>query len=162
MLTLFGFTRKIGLTSKGKPQYKRYLDEMPGRVVQSIWTDISPVNSQGIFSKYFQNETTNTSIAPLESSSRVESIGVADKDATAIIRLENKKVLSGIDNSLFNEYGARDIYFAMAPTVAATDGAGLLDSAQLDIEAEVQYLNDGHDEGQFTGGSGVRVKCCSL
>lgn len=39
---------RIGLTSKGKPQYKRYLDEMPGRVIQSIWTDISPVNSQAI------------------------------------------------------------------------------------------------------------------
>ncbi|MCK4527760.1 site-specific DNA-methyltransferase, partial [candidate division WOR-3 bacterium] len=39
---------KIGLTSKGKPQYKRYLDEMPGRVVQSVWTDIPPVNSQAV------------------------------------------------------------------------------------------------------------------
>ena len=37
---------RIGLTSMGKPQYKRFLDEMPGRVVQSIWTDIAPVNSQ--------------------------------------------------------------------------------------------------------------------
>ena len=37
---------RIGLTSKGKPQYKRFLDEVPGRVVQSIWTDVSPVNSQ--------------------------------------------------------------------------------------------------------------------
>lgn len=39
---------RIGLTSRGMPQYQRYLDEMPGRVVQSIWTDISPVNSQAI------------------------------------------------------------------------------------------------------------------
>lgn len=40
--------RRIGLTSNGKPQYKRYLDENPGKVIQSIWTDISPVNSQAI------------------------------------------------------------------------------------------------------------------
>jgi DNA modification methylase len=39
---------RIALTSKGKPQYKRYLDEMPGRVVQSMWADISPVNSQAL------------------------------------------------------------------------------------------------------------------
>jgi hypothetical protein len=39
---------RIGLTSQGKPQYKRYLDETLGRVVQSIWTDLSPVNSQAI------------------------------------------------------------------------------------------------------------------
>lgn len=39
---------RIALTSKGKPQYKRFLDEMPGRVVQSIWSDIPPVNSQAV------------------------------------------------------------------------------------------------------------------
>jgi DNA modification methylase len=39
---------RIGLTSKGMPQYKRYLDEMLGRVIQSIWVDIAPVNSQAI------------------------------------------------------------------------------------------------------------------
>jgi adenine-specific DNA-methyltransferase len=37
---------RIVLTSRGKPQYKRYLDEMPGKVIQSVWTDIPPVNSQ--------------------------------------------------------------------------------------------------------------------
>ncbi len=30
----------------GVPGYKRYLDEMPGTVLQSIWTDISPVAAQ--------------------------------------------------------------------------------------------------------------------
>ena len=30
----------------GTPQYKRYLDEMPGRPVTSVWTDIPPINSQ--------------------------------------------------------------------------------------------------------------------
>lgn len=28
------------------PQYKRYLDEMPGAPVQNLWDDISPINSQ--------------------------------------------------------------------------------------------------------------------
>ena len=37
---------RIELTKKGMPQYKRYLDEMKGKVVQSVWTDIHPVNSQ--------------------------------------------------------------------------------------------------------------------
>ncbi|HMN14674.1 MAG TPA: site-specific DNA-methyltransferase, partial [Bellilinea sp.] len=30
----------------GGPGYKRYLDEMPGTVLQSIWTDINPVGAQ--------------------------------------------------------------------------------------------------------------------
>jgi adenine-specific DNA-methyltransferase len=36
-------------TDKGKrPRLKKYLDESPGRPLQSIWTDIYPVNSQAI------------------------------------------------------------------------------------------------------------------
>ncbi|MBV9021199.1 MAG: site-specific DNA-methyltransferase [Ktedonobacteraceae bacterium] len=37
---------KIVFTSTGKPRYKMYAHEMPGKVIDSIWTDISPVNSQ--------------------------------------------------------------------------------------------------------------------
>ena len=37
---------KIVITSGGRPRYKRYLDEQKGKTVQSIWTDIPPVNSQ--------------------------------------------------------------------------------------------------------------------
>jgi len=39
---------KIVFTSGGTPRLKRYLDEAPGRVVHSIWTDVYPVNSQAI------------------------------------------------------------------------------------------------------------------
>jgi DNA modification methylase len=28
------------------PEYKRYLDEMPGVALQDLWTDIDPINSQ--------------------------------------------------------------------------------------------------------------------
>jgi adenine-specific DNA-methyltransferase len=37
---------RIVITSGGRPRYKRYLDEQSGKTVQSIWTDIPPVNSQ--------------------------------------------------------------------------------------------------------------------
>jgi DNA modification methylase len=33
-------------TDSGMPEYKRYLDEMPGMPLQDIWTDINPLNSQ--------------------------------------------------------------------------------------------------------------------
>ncbi|HXF62682.1 MAG TPA: DNA methyltransferase [Caldilineaceae bacterium] len=29
-----------------RPRLKRYLDEMPGRLISNVWTDISPLNSQ--------------------------------------------------------------------------------------------------------------------
>ncbi len=33
-------------TKSGIPEYKRYLDESEGVAIQSVWTDINPVNSQ--------------------------------------------------------------------------------------------------------------------
>jgi len=39
---------RIVFTSKGKPRYVRYMDEMQGPALQSIWTDIRAVNSQAI------------------------------------------------------------------------------------------------------------------
>jgi modification methylase len=37
---------RIAYTKSGMPQYKRYLDEMPGTPLTSVWTDIPPINSQ--------------------------------------------------------------------------------------------------------------------
>lgn len=36
------------LDLKRRPQLKRYLDEMNGNVVGTVWTDINPINSQAI------------------------------------------------------------------------------------------------------------------
>ena len=33
------------MTSKGRPQVKRYLDEMPGHPIGDVWTDIPEINS---------------------------------------------------------------------------------------------------------------------
>jgi DNA modification methylase len=37
---------RIIYTKNGYPELKRYLDDMPGMPIQSIWTDIPPINSQ--------------------------------------------------------------------------------------------------------------------
>ena len=39
-------TGRLVYTSSGAPEYKRYLDELEGAALQSVWTDIRPVNSQ--------------------------------------------------------------------------------------------------------------------
>lgn len=38
----------IVFTSKGQPNFKRYLDESRGSALQSIWTDINPLNPQAL------------------------------------------------------------------------------------------------------------------
>ncbi len=37
---------RIVFTSTGMPNYKRYLDDTPGRPLTDVWTDIPPINSQ--------------------------------------------------------------------------------------------------------------------
>jgi len=37
---------RLVYTKSGMPRYKRYLDESPGVLIQSVWTDVPPVNSQ--------------------------------------------------------------------------------------------------------------------
>jgi len=46
MERLIGEGRVVQTRPGSVPQYKRYLDEMPGRPVQNLWDDISPINSQ--------------------------------------------------------------------------------------------------------------------
>ena len=112
---------------------------------------IQTINSQGIFSKYFSNESSNSFISPHEESSTIASMGVSDKAATSVINLENKQVLSGIDNSYFDKYGAQDIYFSVAPTLSQADLAD--EPVVLEIEAEVVYGMVSGSEGQALGGS---------
>lgn len=37
---------RLVYSSNGYPQLKRYLDEMPGQMVQDVWTDIQPINNR--------------------------------------------------------------------------------------------------------------------
>jgi site-specific DNA-methyltransferase (adenine-specific) len=46
MQTLHDEGRLVYTKSSGMPQYKRYLDEMQGTPITSVWTDIPPINSQ--------------------------------------------------------------------------------------------------------------------
>ena len=43
---LYKAGRVVQTTPGTVPQYKRYLDEMPGVPIQDLWTDLSSVNSQ--------------------------------------------------------------------------------------------------------------------
>ena len=114
---------------------------------------VQVVNSDGIVSNYLSNEATNTDVAPHEYRTTVSGMTVTDSAATGILRVENKQVLSGIDNSIFDKYGPRDIYFAVAPVVSQADAVGLLDAPEIEIEAEVVNLNDADAAGTYLGGS---------
>ena len=42
----FALDGRLVYTRTGMPQYKRYLDEMPGVTIQDLWTDIRPLSGQ--------------------------------------------------------------------------------------------------------------------
>jgi DNA modification methylase len=42
----FALDGRLRHTFDGMPEYKRYLDEMPGVALQDIWTDIGPIGAQ--------------------------------------------------------------------------------------------------------------------
>ena len=73
------------------------------------------VNTAGFVSKYFGSASTNIDLNPYESvGSRMPPITVNDGSPTAAIKIENKTVLSGIDNNIFNE-GPKDVYMYIPP-----------------------------------------------
>ena len=37
---------RLVYSKTGSPRYKRYLDEMPGQLLQDVWTDLRPIGSQ--------------------------------------------------------------------------------------------------------------------
>ena len=51
---------RIQMTSGGRPRKVQYLDEMPGDVVDDLWTDIYPINSQAIESLNYGTQKPET------------------------------------------------------------------------------------------------------
>tara|TARA_R100001594_G_scaffold81979_3_gene116441 strand:- start:2009 stop:4948 length:2940 start_codon:yes stop_codon:yes gene_type:complete len=98
------------------------------------------INSAGFVSKYFYLAGTTNLPAPRESSANINSITISDGNPTSVMRVENKQVLSGIDNNIFNE-GAKDLYFTIPPLLSS--GNALVEpstvSFTVDVEAIVRY-----------------------
>ena len=62
----------------GRPQFRRFLDEMPGVPVGTIWADISPVNSQAIEDTRYDTQKPETLLERIIKASSNEGNLVAD------------------------------------------------------------------------------------
>ena len=81
---------------------------------------IRTVNTDGFISNYYGSSSTNSDLTPYESvGSRISPITVRDGNPLATVKVENKTVLSGIDNNIFNE-GPKDVYMYIPPIVDTT------------------------------------------
>ena len=139
-------------------QWLQFDSDVSETIVEHTYTQsgafkpvVQTVNSQGVFSKYFSNEASNSSISPHEESARIGSMTVSDKAATSVINLENKQVYSGIDNSYFDKYGAMDIYLSVPPILTVSEIPSI--APIIDVEMEVVYGLVKNSEGTGAGGS---------
>tara|TARA_R100001460_G_scaffold6255_5_gene16509 strand:- start:2911 stop:5895 length:2985 start_codon:yes stop_codon:yes gene_type:complete len=117
---------------------------------------IRTVNNQGIISKYlYDNSKTPTTIPkPREQVTSIGQITVSDGTPSGVIRVENKVVKSGIDNSIFNE-GPKDVYLYRPPTNLSTSNMAdieiLFEITYLDTAPQTHEVNDGQSDRFDTG-----------
>jgi hypothetical protein len=107
---------------------------------------IQTISSKGFVSRYYSKDSSApTGVAPWTQNNNINTIVISDKNATGIIRVQNKEVLSGIDNSIFDK--PKDIYVMAPPLASAYGGA----QPQLEITAEA------HRPANLASGSNIDI-----
>ena len=104
---------------------------------------IRTVNRRGFVSKYFGSGATNTELLPYESAgARINGITISDTIPLGVIKIENKNVLSGIDNNIFKE-GPKTVYIQPAPLIASGASTDLTDATlKLKVECLVAVASN--------------------
>ena len=127
---------------------------------------IQTMNSKGFFSKYMTSGGTpgeigvNTEVSPSVADSGINTITIYDGQATGIMRVENKTVKSGIDNSIFEKQGPRDLYL-MIPPLCTSGALNTINSITIEIEAVVASTMFTSVDSTTSAGSGRSVQTIS-
>ena len=98
---------------------------------------IRTVNSQGFLSKFFYRTESNVPEPKEDVGSDIANIVISDTAPVGVARVENKQVLSGIDNSIFKE-GAKDVFLYRPPILSSTSA---LVTAPVEILFEITYID---------------------
>ena len=124
---------------------------------------VQTVNSKGFFSRYTSSgAAASDSPKPYTDATTAGTwpkMAMADGTATGIMRIENRTVKSGIDNSIFNVEGPKDLFVSVAPTLSAAElaylcetGAAATGKVEIDVKCELTYgIRDGD------GGAGTQT-----
>ena len=123
---------------------------------------IRTINSQGFLSKYYYDDgmtVSGTVPKPREEVTNITPIVISDGNPTAVTRIENKQVLSGIDNNIFEE-GSKDLYLMIAPLIPSS--SALIEPSPYNfsiditaiVELNTQYLL-ANPEMDYYGGEKV-------
>ena len=121
---------------------------------------VQMINSKGFASAYYAAQATGSLAAdyplPYKQDTTVSGAIMQDGEATAVLRAENKTVKSGIDNSLFQWEGARDLFLFIAPTLTQTE-LGYLNPLKIDIDVELIDASRDRDSTDTKVGGSARL-----
>jgi len=126
---------------------------------------VQTVNSRGFFSKYYSSEASNSDISPFAQSTSMQNTVIADTAATGIIKMENRTVKSGVDNSIFDAEGPKDLFIAVAPSLTQNElkyfcetGSSTTGSINVDVKCILNYgIRDGDGATIQTDTGGERI-----
>mgnify|MGYP003133340010 CR=1 FL=1 len=121
---------------------------------------VQSVNSEGFVSHYYSaGASGSSSPLPYTVDATVTGATVSDGQATGVMRAENKTVLSGIDNSIFEWEGPKPIYLFIPPLLTETE-LGYFEPLKVDIECEV--IDSGRDRGSSDSVIGGSARLTTL
>ena len=124
---------------------------------------VQTVNSRGFFSRYTSSGAVAADSPRPYTDATVAGtwpkMAMADGISTGIMKIENRTVKSGIDNSIFNVEGPKDLFVQVAPTLSAAElaylcetGAAATGKVEIDVKCELTYgIRDGD------GGAGTQT-----
>ena len=94
---------------------------------------VQTVTAKGFVSRYYSAVAASaTDVTPHTIDTAVSGVTINDSTATAIMRVENRTVKSGIDNSIFQE-GPKTIHITIPPLISQTNIANIT-NPKLEIE----------------------------
>lgn len=121
---------------------------------------VATVNSKGFVSRYYSASSSGSSSPlPYSVDSTVTGATVVDGQSTGVLRVENKTVNSGIDNSIFEWEGPKPLYLFIPPLLTETE-LGYFEPLKIDIEAEV--IDSGRDRGSSDSVIGGSARLTTL
>jgi DNA modification methylase len=158
-------------TSKGGLRYKRYLDEMPGQLLQDVWTDIGPISSRSAERLGYPTQKPLTLLERIITASSKPGDIVLDPfcgcgtSVDAAQRLDRQWVgiditflaVDLIDNRLVSTYGAdvRSTYEIRGIPHDIDAAQALFDRNPFDFERWAVSLVDGQPNVKQVGDRGI-------
>ena len=134
--------------SEANYQWKQFTEPVQSGTTTHTYTAsgtfypvVRTINSQGIASRFYAYDDVNTAtniLTPFTQDATVSGTIITDSAATGIMRVENRTVKSGVDNSIFEKEGSKVLYL-FAPPLATKSQLESIDSVTVEVECMVDY-----------------------